>query len=106
HRQLQPIEIYTYFSQQPILEVTSSIQHIDADDIESQHTHTLLPSLNNIAGLRMEERSPGSYRLAMRGSLIRSAFGIRNIKVYIYRCWGKYLFKFNRPRFYRFNSCS
>ena len=83
HRQLQPIEIYTYFSQQPILEVTSSIQHIDADDIESQHTHTLLPSLNNIAGLRMEERSPGSYRLAMRGSLIRSAFGIRNIKVYI-----------------------
>ena len=30
----------------------------------------------------MEERSPGSYRLSIRGSLLRSPFGIRNIKVY------------------------
>src|SRR5690606_13458835 len=34
-------------------------------------------------GIRMEERSPGSYRLAMRGSLIRSPFGIRNVKIYM-----------------------
>src|SRR5690606_8225943 len=38
---------------------------------------------NTLAGIRMEERSPGSYRLAMRGSLIRSPFGIRNIKIYL-----------------------
>jgi iron complex outermembrane receptor protein len=31
----------------------------------------------------MEERSPGSYRLSIRGSLLRSPFGIRNIKVYM-----------------------
>ncbi len=31
----------------------------------------------------MEERSPGSYRLTIRGSLLRSPFGIRNVKVYI-----------------------
>ncbi len=31
----------------------------------------------------MEERSPGSYRLSIRGSLLRSPFGIRNIKVYL-----------------------
>src|SRR5690606_15567373 len=30
----------------------------------------------------MEERSPGSYRLSVRGSLLRSPFGVRNIKVY------------------------
>ncbi len=30
----------------------------------------------------MEERSPGSYRLSIRGSLLRSPFGIRNIKTY------------------------
>jgi iron complex outermembrane receptor protein len=30
----------------------------------------------------MEERSPGSYRLSIRGSLLRSPFGVRNIKVY------------------------
>jgi len=31
----------------------------------------------------MEERSPGSYRLSIRGSLLRSPFGIRNVKVYM-----------------------
>ena len=30
----------------------------------------------------MEERSPSSYRLSIRGSLLRSPFGVRNIKVY------------------------
>jgi len=39
--------------------------------------------MNSVAGLRMEERSPGSYRLSIRGSLLRSPFGIRNIKIYL-----------------------
>ncbi len=30
----------------------------------------------------MEERSPGSYRINIRGSSLRSPFGVRNIKVY------------------------
>src|SRR5690606_12144026 len=33
--------------------------------------------------VRMEERSPGSYRLSLRGSLLRSPFGVRNVKVYL-----------------------
>ncbi len=32
----------------------------------------------------MEERSPGSYRLAIRGSALRSPFGVRNVKVYFH----------------------
>jgi iron complex outermembrane receptor protein len=31
----------------------------------------------------MEERSPGSYRLNIRGSSLRSPFGVRNVKVYL-----------------------
>ena len=31
----------------------------------------------------MEERSPGSYRLSIRGSLLRSPFGVRNVKLYL-----------------------
>jgi iron complex outermembrane receptor protein len=42
----------------------------------------MLPALNTSSGVRMEERSPGSYRLSIRGSLLRSPFGIRNVKVY------------------------
>ena len=30
----------------------------------------------------MDERSPGSYRLSIRGNLLRSAFGVRNVKIY------------------------
>jgi len=43
---------------------------------------SLLPAFNTIAGVRMEERSPGSNRLNIRGSSIRSPFGVRNVKVY------------------------
>ncbi len=43
---------------------------------------SLVPILNTIPGVRMEERSPGSYRLSIRGSLLRSPYGVRNVKVY------------------------
>ncbi|GGH68145.1 iron complex outermembrane receptor protein [Filimonas zeae] len=43
---------------------------------------TLVPALNAVTGVRMEERSPGSYRLSLRGSLLRAPFGVRNLKVY------------------------
>ncbi len=43
----------------------------------------MLESINQIAGARMEERSPGSYRISLRGSTLRSPFGVRNVKVYL-----------------------
>ncbi|TXJ27321.1 MAG: TonB-dependent receptor [Chitinophagaceae bacterium] len=43
---------------------------------------SLVNSFNTIAGVRMEERSPGSYRINIRGSSLRSPFGVRNVKVY------------------------
>lgn len=43
---------------------------------------SLLPAINTLAGVRMEERSPGSYRLNIRGSALRSPFGVRNVKFY------------------------
>src|SRR5688572_6046211 len=43
---------------------------------------SLVNAVNTVAGARMEERSPGSYRLNIRGSSLRSPFGVRNIKVY------------------------
>lgn len=83
YQEINPVSINAYFSQQPILELTSAAQTVSSRLIESQQTTTLLPALNTVAGIRMEERSPGSYRLAMRGSLIRSPFGIRNTKIYV-----------------------
>lgn len=83
HQEIRPVNIHAYFSQQPILGLTSAAQTVSSQLIEAQQSTTLLPAMNTIAGIRMEERSPGSYRLAMRGSLIRSPFGIRNTKIYV-----------------------
>lgn len=81
--QLQPIEIKQYFNKQSILELTSSAHTLSSTVLNAQSSTSFTSAMNTVAGIRMEERSPGSFRLAMRGSLIRSPFGIRNTKVYI-----------------------
>ena len=43
---------------------------------------SLVPAMNSVPGVRMDERSPGSYRLNIRGNLLRSTFGVRNVKIY------------------------
>ena len=55
---------------------------ITAATLEQEVNGTLLPAINTVAGVRMEQRSEGSYRLAIRGSSLRSPFGVRNVKVY------------------------
>ncbi len=59
-----------------------SVSQIKAADLERFDNTSLVPVFNLNAGVRMEERSPGSYRIAIRGSSVRSPFGVRNVKVY------------------------
>lgn len=81
--QLEIAKVSGYLTEQALLSTPSSVSIVGQKLILSQNSTNLLSSLNTVPGLRMEERSPGSYRLALRGSLIRSPFGIRNVKVYI-----------------------
>lgn len=67
---------------QSILKTGASVNKIVARDIERFGNTNPLEVLNSQAGIRLEERSPGSYRLAIRGSSLRSPFGVRNVKVY------------------------
>lgn len=67
---------------QSILKTGASVSKIVLKDIERFSNTTPLEVLNTQAGVRLEERSPGSYRLAIRGSSLRSPFGVRNVKVY------------------------
>ena len=55
---------------------------ITSATLQQEVNATLLPAFNLVAGVRMEQRSEGSYRLAIRGSSLRSPFGVRNVKVY------------------------
>lgn len=78
-----PEVIVTAFEQhRSQMAVGSSIRVITNTNADRGNKTSLLNGLNSVAGVRMEERSPGSYRLNIRGSSLRSPFGVRNIKVY------------------------
>ncbi|HKZ66998.1 MAG TPA: Plug domain-containing protein, partial [Chitinophagaceae bacterium] len=79
---LSPVLIKGYESERTLAETPVAVGLITAKDIERYANTSLLSSVNTIPGVRMEERSPGSYRLNIRGSLLRSPFGVRNLKVY------------------------
>jgi len=76
------VTVSAYPSKPLLLYSASSVSIIEPKQIRDYTNQSLVSVMNSIAGLRMEERSPGSYRLSIRGSLLRSPFGIRNIKIY------------------------
>src|SRR5512133_809417 len=80
---LKEIEIKAYFTPHPLIYSPSSAFIVDKNLIKQQSGNSFLPAINVVPGVRMEERSPGSYRLSIRGSLLRSPFGVRNVKIYI-----------------------
>lgn len=73
----------TAFSRNATLQrVPASVSLLTKNDLQRFDGTSLIPALNTVPGVKMDERSPGSYRLSIRGNLLRSAFGVRNIKVY------------------------
>jgi len=81
--QLNEVVVRGYASNRRLLETGASIGLLTRRDLNQRYgTPTLIPALNTLPGVRADERSPGSYRLAIRGSAIRSPFGVRNVKAY------------------------
>jgi iron complex outermembrane receptor protein len=84
-----------------------AINYISKSSLERFGNTSVLPAVNSTPGVHMEERSPGSYRMNVRGSTVRSPFGVRNVKVY----WNGIPFTdpggstyFNQLGYYDFNS--
>jgi len=66
-----------------LLQIAGAVSVVTPQIFAREQDGTPLPALNTVAGVRVEERSPGSYRIAIRGSnLLRAPFGIRNLKTY------------------------
>jgi iron complex outermembrane receptor protein len=79
---LQTVTIRGYLSEQPVLRVPASVGVLSSRQLALQPGNSLVSAMNTLPGIRMEERTPGSYRLSIRGSVLRSPFGVRNVKVY------------------------
>lgn len=80
--ELDDIVVVGYQGNRSILETPGSISFVKPELISGLDNASLLYGLNTVAGVRMEERALGSYRISIRGSSLRSPFGIRNVKVY------------------------
>ncbi|MCY0978097.1 TonB-dependent receptor [Chryseobacterium wangxinyae] len=80
---ISEVRIDAYKKPTSFIASTKSVSVVSENLLSQNPPERLLESVNQIAGARMEERSPGSYRISLRGSTLRSPFGVRNVKVYL-----------------------
>ena len=80
---LGEITIKAYEQNRKLIDVAAPVSLTGQTQLKRFGNASILPAVNIIPGVRMEERSPGSYRLNIRGSSLRSPFGVRDIKVYL-----------------------
>lgn len=79
---LTEVVIRAYEQNRKLKDVPAAINYIGRATFDRFNTASVVQAINSTPGIRMEERSPGSYRINIRGSSIRSPFGVRNVKVY------------------------
>ncbi|GAB3868569.1 TonB-dependent receptor [Hymenobacter segetis] len=71
-----------YGQRLPLRRTAAAVGVLDARVIEQFSPTALTQAVNTLPGVRLEERATASYRLSIRGSTLRSPFGVRNVKVY------------------------
>ena len=80
--QLESVTVSAFAIKAKWKDATAAVALLNKNSLQRFDNNSLVPAMNSVAGVRMEERSPGSYRLSIRGSLLRSPFGVRNVKLY------------------------
>jgi iron complex outermembrane recepter protein len=81
-RPLHEVVVKAYEQNRKLIDVGAPVAVVSKALLDRFSNNSILPAMNMTPGVRMEERSPGSYRLNIRGSSIRSPFGVRDVKIY------------------------
>ena len=79
---LSAVTVTAFESERPLLEQSAAISVVSERDFNRFNEISPVNAFNQKAGVRIEERAPASYRVSIRGSSLRSPFGVRNVKVY------------------------
>ena len=79
---LGAVTVSAFESERPLLEQSAAIVQVTERDFGRFNEISPVNAFNQKAGVRIEERAPASYRISIRGSSLRSPFGVRNVKVY------------------------
>jgi len=80
---LENVIVKAYEQNRSLIDVAAPVSVTGQSQLNRFASMSILPALNVTPGVSMEERSPGSYRLNIRGSSLRSPFGVRDVKVYL-----------------------
>jgi iron complex outermembrane receptor protein len=106
-KNLSEVIVKAYEQNRRLIDVAAPVSLTGQAQLNRFGNMSILPALNITPGISMEERSPGSYRLNIRGSSLRSPFGVRDVKIYLNEIpltdpsGNTYL---NQLSFYNFNS--
>ncbi len=79
---LGTVTVTAFESERPLLEQSAAIVQVSERDFSRFNEISPVNAFNTKPGVRIEERAPASYRVSIRGSSLRSPFGVRNVKVY------------------------
>ncbi|MHA6250095.1 TonB-dependent receptor [Pontibacter sp. CAU 1760] len=79
---LREVEITGYETNRPLLETAGAIGIVETELVQRFDESSVVRAVSTLPGVRMEERAPASYRISIRGSSLRSPYGIRNVKLY------------------------
>ncbi len=79
---LEEVVIRAYEQGKTIHQLSAAINYTSPLTLKRFSPASIVMAVNTSPGVRMEERSPGSYRFNIRGSSLRSPFGVRNVKIY------------------------
>ncbi|MBC7511514.1 MAG: TonB-dependent receptor plug domain-containing protein [Ferruginibacter sp.] len=66
-----------------VVNAAAAVAIINKSSLNKYDQQSFTAAFNTVPGVKMDERSPGSYRLNIRGNLLRSTFGVRNVKMYL-----------------------
>ncbi len=79
---LNNVTVTGYENNRKLLETAGSIAIITSREIQRGNNLSILPLLNTVPGVKMEEAAPGNYKISLRGSALRDPYGLRNLKLY------------------------
>ena len=82
NKTLPEVVISGFESQRKLLENAGSFGVLSNSELKRFDETSIVKAFNTVPGVRLEQRSPGSFRVAIRGSSLRAPFGVRNVKVY------------------------
>src|SRR5688572_4271519 len=79
---LEEVVVKAFEHNRRLKDVPAAVNYVSPQTFNRFSSASIVAAVNTTPGIRMEERSPGSYRINIRGSSLRSPFGVRNVKIY------------------------